>query len=88
MSAHREHIRTLGTPRFPSPIAPALFVSEDARVLNEIELPRRREVRAPRFFEVAGPRAALYFDGPRIRVGILTAGGVCPGINDVIRALL
>jgi len=39
-------------------------------------------------FERAGARKKLFFDSARTRVGIVTCGGICPGINDVIRALV
>ena len=38
-------------------------------------------------FEMAGPRAKLFFDPARTRAGIVTCGGLCPGLNDVIRSL-
>jgi 6-phosphofructokinase 1 len=39
-------------------------------------------------FERAGPRQHLYFDPSQTTAGIVTAGGVCPGINDVIRGIV
>ena len=39
-------------------------------------------------FEAAGPRRALYFDSSRAKCAIVTCGGLCPGINDVIRAIV
>ncbi len=39
-------------------------------------------------FEAAGPRKNLYFDPSRAKCAIVTCGGLCPGINDVIRALV
>lgn len=39
-------------------------------------------------FEVAGPREFIYFDPSKTRCGIVTCGGLCPGLNDVIRALV
>jgi len=39
-------------------------------------------------FEAAGPRAKIYFDPKKIKCGIVTCGGLCPGINSVIRALV
>ena len=39
-------------------------------------------------FEAAGPRRKLYFDSSRAKCAIVTCGGLCPGINDVIRALV
>jgi 6-phosphofructokinase 1 len=39
-------------------------------------------------FEVAGPRKELHFDPSETTVAIVTCGGLCPGLNDVIRALV
>ncbi len=38
-------------------------------------------------FERAGPRNRLYFDPARSRAGIVTCGGLCPGLNNVLRSL-
>ena len=38
-------------------------------------------------FEIAGPRKKLFFDPGKTRAGIVTCGGLCPGLNDVIRSL-
>ena len=38
-------------------------------------------------FELAGPREKLFFDPENTKVGIVTCGGLCPGLNDVIRSL-
>jgi 6-phosphofructokinase 1 len=42
----------------------------------------------PASFEVAGPRERLFFDPHRAIAGIVTCGGLCPGLNDVIRGLV
>jgi 6-phosphofructokinase 1 len=39
-------------------------------------------------FEEAGPRREVYFDPPKTKCAIVTCGGLCPGINDVIRAIV
>jgi 6-phosphofructokinase 1 len=39
------------------------------------------------YFELAGPREKLFFNPQNVTVGIVTCGGLCPGLNDVIRAL-
>jgi 6-phosphofructokinase 1 len=39
-------------------------------------------------FEMAGPRKEIYFDPTALKCGIVTCGGLCPGINVVIRALV
>lgn len=38
--------------------------------------------------ELAGPRKEIHFEPARTCVGIVTCGGLCPGINDVIRTLV
>ena len=56
---------------------------------DDIRIPERIEVGAePGFqFELAGPRAKLFFDPKQTRAGIVTCGGLCPGLNNVIRSL-
>jgi len=39
-------------------------------------------------FELAGPRNKIFFDPAKLRCGIVTCGGLCPGINNVIRGLV
>ena len=91
-------VSSLGERSVPSPLplarspradAPA-FTPDDARVLRDIELPRKivPGPPPPRAFERAGPREQIYFDPKRVTVGIVTAGGICPGINDVIRGIV
>jgi 6-phosphofructokinase 1 len=77
-------ITTLGEPRFPSPLN--RFVNDDWSVPEQIvrgapTIPQAGE------FELAGPRAKLFFDPKRTRAGIVTCGGLCPGLNNVIRSL-
>lgn len=38
--------------------------------------------------EKAGPRERIYFNPAHVHAGIITCGGLCPGLNDVIRALV
>ena len=79
------NITSLGEARFPSPLQHA--VSDQARIPAEIvrdpAVPARDEV----LFELAGPRDKLFFDPTRTRAGIVTCGGLCPGLNNVVRAL-
>jgi 6-phosphofructokinase 1 len=63
-------------------------VSDETRIPERIEW--QREGAAPdagHLFELAGPRARLFFDPKETRAGIVTCGGLCPGLNDVIRSL-
>jgi 6-phosphofructokinase 1 len=38
-------------------------------------------------FEMAGAREKIFYDPAKTTVGIVTCGGLCPGLNDVIRTL-
>lgn len=39
-------------------------------------------------FEKAGPRERIYFDPSKVKCAVVTCGGMCPGVNDVIRSLV
>ena len=81
-------ITTLGEARFPSPIP--YFVSQEARVVQDVLVyPNAPEDSTEKIrFEIAGPREKLFFDPAKTRAGILTCGGLCPGLNNVIRSLV
>ncbi|MFQ5686506.1 MAG: ATP-dependent 6-phosphofructokinase [Candidatus Scalindua sp.] len=38
--------------------------------------------------EKAGPREKIYFEPAKVNAGVVTCGGLCPGLNDVIRAIV
>ena len=42
----------------------------------------------PPSLEVAGPREKIFYDPSELKCGIVTCGGLCPGLNDVIRAIV
>jgi len=91
-------ISILGQCRQPSPLAERLsqsavhYVGQADRVLLDDRLSRVIEsgaepARLPAF-ELAGPRDRLFFDPTQLRCGIVTCGGLCPGLNNVIRGLV
>ncbi len=65
------------------------FTGDSDRILYEISLEsfQRAKTRKsdPLTMEVAGPRREIFFDPNKTRAGFVTCGGLCPGINDVIR---
>ncbi len=93
-------VSTLGEPTLPSPLAPYIagratneyYVGETDRILfdDTVQLIESRGVPLSQLptFETGGPRQRLFFDSATTRVGIVTCGGLCPGLNDVIRALV
>ena len=79
------NVTVLGESRFASPLSRT--TSSQAMVPWHI----LREPGAPApdgmLFELAGPRPRLFFDPKEVRAGIITCGGLCPGLNNVIRSL-
>jgi 6-phosphofructokinase 1 len=93
-------VKTLGPCRIESPLAHLLAqrrrtvenVEETDKVLfdDTISAALARGCAAAELpaFEPAGPRRKIFFDPAHSRAGIVTCGGLCPGFNDVIRALV
>jgi 6-phosphofructokinase 1 len=75
-------VSTLGEPRFAS--TRSHTVSDDIRIPERIEIGAEPGLQ----FELAGPREKLFFDAKHTRAGIVTCGGLCPGLNNVIRSLV
>jgi 6-phosphofructokinase 1 len=72
---------TLGEPCFDS--TRSHTISDDVRIPERLEI----GVEPGLEFELAGPRAKIFFDPKQTRAGIVTCGGLCPGLNNVIRSL-
>ncbi|MCF8110602.1 MAG: ATP-dependent 6-phosphofructokinase [Desulfobacteraceae bacterium] len=39
-------------------------------------------------FELAGPRKKIYFDPSKLKCAMVTCGGLCPGLNNIIRSVV
>jgi 6-phosphofructokinase 1 len=85
-------IERLGPCKIPSPIRNPIFISKDARLLlaNDIGILKTcAEKKAPPpSFELAGPHEHIFHDPAWSRAAILTAGGLCPGLNHVIKGIV
>jgi 6-phosphofructokinase 1 len=93
-------VKTLGPCRIDSPLMPFLlsrrtsvhYVEENDRVLfhdtAHLVAASGCSLDTLPGFEPAGPRQKIFFDASKMRVGIVTCGGLCPGINDVIRGIV
>ena len=62
------------------------FISDKARVRHQVEILPGAPVDGETFFEKAGPRQKIFFDPRKTRAAIVTCGGLCPGLNNVIRS--
>ncbi|MBP5640921.1 MAG: ATP-dependent 6-phosphofructokinase [Victivallales bacterium] len=85
-------VQRVGTPTLQSKITDAIFVDDSERIaycadplLND---KLKQEHKAIPAFVAAGPRRMLFHDAPWTRAAIATCGGLCPGLNDVIKALV
>ncbi|HOO40014.1 MAG TPA: ATP-dependent 6-phosphofructokinase [Syntrophales bacterium] len=85
-------IESLGERTIPSPVLTSQFTPDDKRVLFNIGLHNYNAFTTadgrPLSLEVAGPREKIFFDPVTAKAAIVTCGGLCPGINDVIRAIV
>lgn len=93
-------IQTLGECKYDSPLK--LSKVDDDKLTNYVEDSERilyscylkdiqediKAGREPLSFEKAGPREKIYFNPSETRAAIVSCGGLCPGINDVIRGLV
>jgi 6-phosphofructokinase 1 len=66
------------------------YVSDDRflRLDMSVKLGPQPPVKRPQVLECAGPRETIYFMPAHVHAGIVSCGGLCPGINDVIRAIV
>jgi len=68
------------------------FVKDDERILYDVSLDYFKKCQetseTPVSFEKAGPKENIFFEPAKTKVGIVTCGGLCPGLNNVIRSLV
>lgn len=102
MTLHLEDLRVrhLGECHYDSPFSEMVaakqtsphYVAEGDRVLLEDTVSMLAKHNLPPNqlpgFEAAGPRRKIYFDPAHVTAGIVTCGGLCPGLNDVIRGIV
>jgi 6-phosphofructokinase 1 len=84
-------VSSLGECLVPSPLNGVGFVGRDEHVLYHSDLGAIKSYldagEEPPCLEKAGPRERIYFDLANLKCGIVTCGGLCPGLNDLIRAI-
>lgn len=87
-------IETLGPAKIPNPLnlPHQCFVSDEHKVSLRVNYKYLYDTisqnKIPPTLELAGPRPYIYFDPSKVKAGIVTCGGLCPGINDVIRSIV
>jgi 6-phosphofructokinase 1 len=100
LDGHDLTVKALGPCRHQSPLAELLYdrrsshhwVDASDRVLidDTAGMVSARGVPVDELpsFEAGGPRRKIFFDPSKTRVGVVTCGGLCPGLNNVIRGLV
>lgn len=78
-------ITTLGEARFRSPLN--YSVNDQLQIPASIKITPGEKQEGNLMFEMAGPRSRLFFDPRVTKAAIVTCGGLCPGMNNVIRSL-
>ena len=91
-------IDILGRCLLPSPVAGHLgarglhFVGAADKVLLDDSMSNlqgvKAELESQPAFELAGPRDKIFFDPRTVRCGIVTCGGLAPGLNNVVRGIV
>ena len=93
-------VKTLGKGTVKSPFKQSFrdnglvyeFVKDTERVLHDTSLANflacQKSGEIPISFEKAGPREFLFFEPAKTKVAIVTCGGLCPGLNNVIRSIV
>ncbi len=90
------NVRNLGECKIDSPLLKKIegrdinFVKDSRRMIYNvmIDSDKEIEIEAGKTFELAGPREKVFFEPENVVSAIVTCGGLCPGLNDVIRAIV
>ena len=92
-------IPTLGQAKISTPVQKRAdgtdgisFVSDDNRIVIEIndqQITRMvNDGQNLPCFELAGPRRQIFFDPSKLKCALVSCGGLCPGLNDIIRSIV
>jgi len=68
----------------------ANYVSDDQRIVYDVSAKPDENYRygSSELLEHAGPREQIFFEPGTVHAAVVTCGGLCPGLNDVIRAIV
>ncbi len=93
-------IGNLGQPKYKSPLQLSTvrgdsifnFIDKADRVVFDLSMGNYRQCvskqEEPLCLEKAGPRQQIFFEPTKTTAAIVTCGGLCPGINNVIRGVV
>jgi 6-phosphofructokinase 1 len=64
------------------------IMGEEDYIINDIVRKHGKGVGSADAFVRAGPRATMHLDPKKVKAAIVTCGGLCPGLNNVIREIV
>ncbi|HPS59120.1 MAG TPA: ATP-dependent 6-phosphofructokinase [Spirochaetota bacterium] len=66
------------------------FVRDDKRMIYNVMIDKGipADMHLEDTFELAGPREFLHFNPEKVKSAVVTCGGLCPGLNSVIRSIV
>lgn len=96
MEAKKLEIKSLGSLNIKSPLIMSLaegdgladYVTDEDSIIYEIKAKNGKTAKNNLLLESAGPRKNIYFNPTHTHAAIVTCGGICPGLNNVIRAIV
>ncbi len=96
MTKHAFKIETLGAAKILSPIQMSVnpgdgmadYVEDSDKIYLDIDHKPGGMEKDVDLLELAGPRKKIYFNPKRVHAAICTCGGICPGLNNVIRSVV
>lgn len=86
-------IKRLGKAVHLSPIKNIDFIRDEGKIIYDVDydalVANYKDIGLENIIalEQAGPRERLYFNPEKVTAGIVTCGGLCPGLNNVIRSM-
>ncbi len=95
MTEHDFKIETIGVAKIDSPIQMSAkpgdgladYVEDSDKIYLDIDHNPEKDEEVD-LLELAGPRKKIYFNPKRVHAAICTCGGICPGLNNVIRSVV
>ncbi len=86
-------VDSLGPCTYDSPLKIPNFIEDSQRIIFHAEKMHLEEALSMAngdvdSFECAGPRRKLFFEPSKTSVAIVTCGGLCPGLNNVIQTIV
>lgn len=92
MESMDTEVFSLGPCEFDSPLNIPMFINEGEKVIASVEYDEIEKGFAQNgwspAFDNAGPRKKIFFEPSKTRAAIVTCGGLCPGINNVIKSIV